>query len=135
METNEFEGEVRIMWRFIFVAFLISHAAIHVAIWATPAAKASESPFDASESWLLGSQRSLAMFAALTASVLLAAAGVGLWAHAEWWRAVAVAGLALSLGLMIVWFNPWYSFIEVVNAALLIGIAFYAWPSKATLGA
>jgi hypothetical protein len=123
------------MWRLIFIAFLVAHGAIHAAIWATPASSNPDAPFDASRSWLLGSQRSFALIVALTATALLAIAGIGLWVHADWWRAVAVVGFAVSLGLMILWFNPWFSFIEVVNAALLIGLAFYAWPSRNVLGA
>ena len=72
------------MWRVIFIAFLLVHGAIHVAIWATPAAKAQDAPFDASNSWLLGSQRSVAMIIALAAAALLAAAGIGLWVQADW---------------------------------------------------
>ena len=123
------------MWRIIFVAFLLIHAAIHVAIWATPAAKAEGAPFDASKSWLLGSQRWLAMVVALAAAGLLAFAGVALWMHLDLWRAVTTAGLGVSLGLMIVWFNPWFTMIEIVNAGLLVGIAFYSWPSSELLGA
>jgi hypothetical protein len=123
------------MWRLLFIAFLIAHAGVHAAIWATPATRNADAPFDASASWLLGSQRALAMAVALTATALLALAGIGLWAHADWWRPVAIAGFGVSFGLMVVWFNPWFSFIEVVNAALLIGIAFFAWPSSHALGA
>lgn len=123
------------MLRALFIAFLIAHGAIHAAIWATPASSDRDVPFDASQSWLLGWQRSLATLVALAAAGLLAAAGIGLWAHAEWWRAAAVAGLAVSIGLMIVWFNPWFTSIEIVNVALLIGLVFYAWPSRDLLGA
>jgi len=123
------------MWRLIFIAFLLAHSLIHVAIWATPAASAPDAPFDASESWLLGSQRSLAMIVALAAAGLLATAGVGLWAHADWWRVIAVIGLGVSLGLMILWFNPWFTPIEIVNASLIVGITLYAWPSAEALGA
>jgi protein-S-isoprenylcysteine O-methyltransferase Ste14 len=121
------------MWRFVFIAFLIAHGGVHAAIWATPPKPGA--PFDASSSWLLGSQRSLAMAVALVATVLLVVAGVGLSMHAEWWRPIAIAGLGVSFGLMVLWFSPWYSFIEVVNAALLIGLAFLSWPSADVLGA
>jgi hypothetical protein len=121
------------MWRFVFIAFLIAHGGIHAAIWATR--PKADAPFDPSTSWLLGSQRSLAMAIALVAAALLALGGVGLWMHAEWWRGVAIAGLGVSFGLMVVWFNPWYSFIEVVNVALLIGLALLERPSSEVLGA
>jgi hypothetical protein len=121
------------MWRFMFIAFLIAHGGIHAAIWAMP--PKPDAPFDASTSWLLGSQRSLSIAVASIATVLLVVGGAGLWMHAEWWRGATIAGLGVSFGLMVVWFNPWFSFIEVVNAALLVGLAFLAWPSADVLGA
>jgi sulfite exporter TauE/SafE len=75
-----------------------------------------------------------ARVAALAATVLLIAAGLGLWADADWWRPAAVAGLATSLGLMIVYFDRWFLFIEAVNAALIVGILWLSWPSPAMVG-
>jgi hypothetical protein len=69
------------------------------------------------------------------AAGLLVGAGIGLWAHAEWWRPVAVASLAVSFGLMVLYFNPWFLFIEAVNAGLIVGILWLDWPSKAMVGA
>jgi hypothetical protein len=88
------------VWRFLFIAFLIAHGGIHVAIWATPKPKDPPPPFDPSHSWVLGDRRGVALVLALVAGVALVAAGIGLWASAEWWRPVAVAGLAVSFGLM-----------------------------------
>jgi hypothetical protein len=123
------------MWRFLFIAFLIAHGGVHVAIWATPKPKDQKVPFDASHSWLFGSQRPLALVLALAAAALLVAASIGLWAHAEWWRTAAVVGLAASFGLMVLYFHPWFLFIEAVNAALIVGILWFEWPSKAMVGA
>ena len=44
-------------------------------------------------------------------------------------------GLALSLGLMVLYFDPWFLFIEGVNAALFVSIAWLHWPSKTMVGA
>jgi len=123
------------MWRFLFIAFFFVHAAIHAAMWATPAAKDRKAPFDAGNSWLLGTQRGVAMVLALAAAVLLVAAGVGLWANDEWWRSVGVAGLATSFGLMVLYFTPWFLFIQAVNASLIVGLLWLAWPSKSVVGA
>jgi hypothetical protein len=98
----------------------------------TGASKDPNAPFDAGHSWLLGTQRAVAHAVALVATVFLIAGGLGLWAHAGWWRPVAAIGLACSLTLMIVYFNPWFLVIEGVNAALIVGIV---WPSKAMVGA
>jgi hypothetical protein len=124
------------MWRALFIVFLLLHAGIHVAIWATPAPKDPKAaPFDAGHSWLLGDLRALALVLALVAAGFLAVAGIGLWAHAEWWRPVAVIGLAVSFGLMVLYFTPWFLFIEVVNAGLIVGILWLDWPSKSMVGA
>jgi hypothetical protein len=123
------------VWRFLFIAFLIAHGGVHVAIWATPKPKDQKVPFDASHSWVFGSQRSLALVLALVAAALLVAAGIGLWAQGEWWRPVAVVGLATSLGLMVLYFHPWFLFIQAVNAGLILGLVWLDWPSRSMVGA
>jgi hypothetical protein len=40
-----------------------------------------------------------------------------------------------SHGLLLLYFNPWYLFILAVNLALMVGIGWLDWPSKATVGA
>jgi hypothetical protein len=123
------------MWRVLLIAFLLVHAAIHLAIWATPAPKDQGAPFDAGHSWLLGEQRAVTAVLALVAAVLLAAAGIGLWAHAGWWRPAAVAALAVSFGLMVLYFHPWFGFIQVINAGLVVAIVWLEWPTTAMVGA
>jgi hypothetical protein len=93
------------MWRFLFIVFLIAHAFVHLAIWLMPKPRDQAAPFDANHSWLLGDQRTLAVL------------------------------LAASFGLMVVYFNPWYLFIEGVNAVLIIGLVWLTWPSKTMVGA
>ena len=124
------------MWRFIFIGFLIAHGLVHVAMWVLvpKPAPGKKAPFDASYSWLLGNQRALAATVAAATAVVLVAAGFGLWAHADWWRDVAVVGLAASFLLMVVYFTPWFIFIEGVNAALIGSILWLSWPSKAMVG-
>lgn len=43
--------------------------------------------------------------------------------------------LAISSGLMVAYFNPWYLFIEGINATLIVGIVGIAWPTKSMVGA
>lgn len=125
------------MWRFIFIAFLIAHGLVHVAMWVLvpKPAPGKKAPFDASYSWLLGNQRALAASVAAGTAVVLVVAGLGLWANADWWRAAAVIGLAASFLLMVVYFTPWFTFIEGVNAALIGSILWLSWPSKTMVGA
>src|SRR5919201_6575633 len=112
------------MWRFIFIGFLIAHGLVHVAMWVfvPEPAPEKEAPFDASYSWLLGNQRALAASVAIATAAILIVAGFGLWGHADWWRAAAVIGLTASFLLMVVYFTPWFFFIEGVNAALIASI-------------
>jgi hypothetical protein len=123
------------MWRFAFVAFMIAHGGVHAAIWITPKPKDGSAPFDPSHSWILGDHRALAVVVALVAGALLVTAGIGLWAHAEWWRLVAVGGLGVSFALMVVFFHPWFLFIQVVNAGLIVTLVLYHWPTKVMVGA
>jgi hypothetical protein len=122
------------MWRFVFIAFLLAHGAIHLAIWATPTPKEAKVPFDVNHSWLVGSQRSLAILLAVVAAGSLVAAGVGLWIEGPWWRTIAVAGLASSLVLMILFFHTWFLPIQILNVALLVGLLWSEWPSEAMVG-
>ena len=73
--------------------------------------------FDASHSWLVGNQRALSVGLALAAAAALLIAAVGLMAHAEWWRSVAVSGLGVSFVLMLAFFHPWFLLAEALNAA------------------
>lgn len=123
------------MWRFLFIGFLIAHGLVHLAVWLMPKPTDQRAPFDPDHSWLLGDQKALAVLLAVTAAVLLVGSGLGLWASAGWWRGVAVVGLVASFALMVVYFSPWYLFIEAVDAALIVGIAWLAWPSKTMVGA
>jgi hypothetical protein len=122
------------MWRFLFISFLIAHGLVHIAVWA-PTYEKEKVPFDASESWVLGHARPLAVGLAVASAVLLVVAGVGLWAHADWWRPLTIVGLGVSLSVLVLYFNPWYSFITAVNVALIAGILWFSWPSKSMVGA
>ena len=69
------------------------------------------------------------------AAAMLVAVGIGLWAHAEWWRAVAVVGLATSFGRWVLYFHPWFLFIQAaVNVALIVGLLSLDWPSRSMVG-
>jgi hypothetical protein len=48
---------------------------------------------------------------------------------------VVHVGLGGSLGLMVLYFNPWFLFIESVDVALFVGIVWLTWPSKTMVGA
>jgi hypothetical protein len=123
------------MWRLLFIGFLMAHGLVHLAIWVMPKPAAEKAPFDPSHSWLLGDQKNVATAFAVAAAALLVAGGLGLWVHVEWWRGIAAIGLVASFGLMVLYFNPWFVFIEAVNAGLIVGIVWLAWPTTSMVGA
>ena len=71
---------------------------------------------------------------AMSAAAFLIVGGALLWVPMASWRLLAVVGLVYSLGLMIVYFNRRFLFIEVVNAGLILGLAWTTWPSQTLLG-
>jgi hypothetical protein len=121
------------MWRILFIAFLIAHAAIHLAIWLPPLKP--DAAFDPNSSWLVGGQRRLAVTLAVIAAALLASGGVGLWMEGSWWRVITVAGLVTSFLLMVSFFQAWFIPIQVINAALIVALLWLDWPSEAMVGA
>jgi hypothetical protein len=121
--------------RFLFIAFLIGHGLVHSAIWAAPRRKDEKAPFDPGYSWLVGERPALALALALIATALLVSAGVGLWAHADWWRPAAVAGAVASLVLAILYFNPWLLLAVALDVGLIVGIVWLSWPPNSNLGA
>lgn len=125
------------MWRFLFIGFLIAHGAIHLVmwVWVPKPEPGKAAPFNASHSWLLGTQKGLATAVALATAAVLIVAGLGLWVHADWWRAAAATGLGASFALMVVYFSPWFLFIEGVNAALVVSLVWFSWPSTSMVGA
>lgn len=118
--------------RFGLVVFLIAHGTVHAGIWALPRPQGQQRPFDPSGSWLMGSEQSRAALLAIAATVLLVAGGSFLWAQVTWWRPLTVIGLAVSFVLMSLFFNPWFLPIQVVNAALIVGILRWSWPLTST---
>jgi hypothetical protein len=123
------------MWRFVFIAFLIAHGAVHLAIWTTPASTKADAPFDVRHSWVLGDRRGLPLGLAIGAALFLIASGVSLWGGVAWWRPVAVTGLMASFALMVLFFHPWFLPIQAVNAALVVALVWLAWPSQSLVGA
>lgn len=93
------------MGRFILGGFVVAHGLLTVTLWAMPAKEGE--PFRVTHSWLLGDARSLALGLALLAGACFVVAGGGFLGHQSWWGAFGIAGGAMGLLLMALYFNPW----------------------------
>jgi hypothetical protein len=72
---------------------------------------------------------------AIAAMVLYVSAGIGLFAHFDWWRMVTVAGSVISLVLFALYFNPWLSLAVLIDMALVWALLWAHWPSVGQVGA
>lgn len=129
------------MLRWLFIAFLVAHGLVHLALWVAPTAPSKDGTpprFDPHHSWLLGSgavARVTGAGLAIVACVLFVLAAILLIAGAEAWRPVAAGGSLVGLVVAIVFFNPWLLLDVAMNAALLYGLVVADWPSEAWAGA
>ena len=112
------------MWRFLVIAFLFGHGAI-------VAAQASGVP----DSWLIGEKKALGLTLTLAAGAAFVIAGGGLWAQAEWWRALAVTAAALSFVFFVVFFQPLILFGLALDVAVIVALVWLKWPSESMVGA
>jgi hypothetical protein len=112
------------VWRFLIIAFLLGHGAI-------VAAQASGVP----DSWLIGERKVLGLALTLAAGAASVIAGGGLWVQAEWWRALAVTGAALSLLFFVVFFQPLILFGMALDVAVIVALVWLDWPTKSMVGA
>jgi hypothetical protein len=112
------------MWRWLIIAVLVGHGAI-------VAAQANGVP----DSWLTGGGKALGLPLTLLAGAVLIAAAAGLWAHADWWRTVAVAGALLSLLFFAAFFQPLIMFGMALDVAVIVALVWLHWPTKSMVGA
>ena len=124
------------MWWTIGIGLvLLGHGLIHVAIYAPPTA--ADAPFDAGHSWLASGARQarpLLLTLAYASAATLTVAGIGLFAQQNWWQVAAIAGAALSLLLLILFFNPWITVGVAINVTVIIVLVQTDWTSAGTLG-
>ena len=123
------------MTRLAIGLFLIAHGLVHAAVWATPKPKDGKAPFEPGHSWLIGTTKGLSAVLAIVVGLVLVAGGIALFSQAELWRPITVVGLAGSLLLDVLYFNPWLIFIGVVNGAFIWALVWAHWPSAGSVGA
>jgi hypothetical protein len=124
------------MWWTIGIGvILLAHGLIHVAIYAPPTA--ADAPFDPRHSWLVGGPRQARPFLltfAYASAAAFAIAGIGLFAHQDWWQPAAIVAAALSLLLLVLFFNPWLTIGVAINVAVILVLVQTDWPSAGSLG-
>jgi hypothetical protein len=103
--------------RFFLGELIVVHGVLTAMIWvSTPRADDS---FRATNSWLLGEARSLAVILGILAAAGFVLAGLGIIVDQAWWAATGVAAGAVGLLLMVVFFSPWLLAGITISAALL----------------
>ena len=107
--------------RWIVGLFLIAHGLVHLAIWLAPSTKTA--PFDVHHSPVFGDIRGLATLLGVTAGVMFIVTGIGYLTGQSWWAMAALAGAAVSTGLMVVTFTPWW----ILGLAINLIIAVLSW--------
>jgi hypothetical protein len=123
------------MIRWVLIGFLVAHGLVHIAVWAPARTAQGTIP---SHSWLLGNQRALVVGLMIAAIALFSAAGVGLLFHAGWWGPMTVVAAGVSLLLVVLFpgaiLNAWLIAPVAINVGLIMGVVWFAWPSRAAFG-
>lgn len=121
--------------RFLIIAFLLAHAAIHTS-FVTPAPPATAGgptwPFDLTRSWLLspvGVDGSvlrvvgLAMLAAVITGYALALLASTISLPGDLFAIGIAVGSVASLGLLVLFFHPWLVLGVLIDIGLLWAVA------------
>lgn len=122
--------------------FLFAHGMVSVVIYAIPAT--GDVPFQASKSWLLKflrvsdvTQKKLGICLGAVAALAFAGGAlgvVGVPGLVGIWTWLIVAGAAISLFTLLVYFDRWLVAGVGIDVALLAAILVFQWPTNAALG-
>jgi hypothetical protein len=131
------------MWGIVLMLFLIAHALVGVLMFAGRPKQAAPS-WPSSKSWLFGSmglteegQRKLAVVLMAVAAVLLiggALGVIGVPAIVDMWTWLVVAGAVVSALTLMLYFSTWWLGGIAINAALIVLILVFKWPTNEVLG-
>jgi hypothetical protein len=141
----------KLMWRYVIGVLLIVHGLIVGAqsfgdfggrpgVGGDNPSWLSWWPTNLGQSWLLTSLRienGLAFWLVgllwLVAMICLVAAGfgvIGVLVPHVWWPMLAVAGAAISLFLLLLFFHPFFALGTLVDVGILIALLWVHWPSE-----
>lgn len=125
-----------IRWAMVFLVF--AHGWAHLVVWGLIPSLQPQSGSDPAHSWALGTSRPVANGLAVLTSATFAVAAIGLVVHATWWGAATIAASVTSL--LLVGLFPaavagvWVLVPIAINAALIVGVALFDWPTRALFG-
>jgi hypothetical protein len=131
------------VWGIVLMLFLIAHALVGVLIFAGRPKQAAPS-WPSGTSWLFGpmglaedGQRKLAMVLMASAALLLVGGAlgvVGVPTIVDMWPWLVVAGAIISALTLTLYFSPWWLGGIAINAALVVSILVFEWPTNEALG-
>ena len=132
------------MIRILFGIFIILHGLVHLLYFGQSARYFELQPGMAwpDGSWAFsrflgeGGTRTLASVLLILAAVIFVIGGVGLFAKQTWWRPVVVAGIVLSSGLYILFWDGGWQHLDnkggigiLINLAILAVLLILHWPN------
>jgi hypothetical protein len=129
--------------KLVLALVVLAHGVGHV-LFLAPALGLADWAGQTSHSWILTNvlgetlTRALAALVWTSALVLFVAGVAGLLSGADWWRAVMIAGAAVSLiGIVAMWDGIATSsalFALVFDVLVLVALVFVRWPSTELVG-
>jgi len=107
--------------RWLVGAVMVAHGWVHGVMWGLSFSSEAiaDLPMDPAHSWLLGDSRAFAVGLAMMTAAVLIVAGVARLASAGWWPGVAIAGAALSVVTLSLYFTPWWLFGFALDGAII----------------
>ena len=106
-------------------AFLIAHGLVHL-LYLAPKVDDPQFPFVPERSWFaaavhleVGAARAVFSSIAVVTALAYAVAGLGVVLDAGWWPALAVAGSAASLTVLLLGFHPWLVFGVAIDVGIV----------------
>lgn len=119
----------------IIALFLIAHGIVHPILAVVPGPDSETAQMGTlwNQSWLLGdgsATKTLIYIGAAASCLLLVLSGLSLmdWlVPQDWWRTLTLAGAALSLLVLVVFWNNYFPVGVIIDLALLALLLFANW--------
>lgn len=101
---------------------LAGHGWVHAVMWALPysAEARADLPMDPAHSWLIGDARAFGLGFGIVTAVAFMVAAIAVIADAGWWPHALIVASVASVGLLALFFSPWWGIGLAIDAALLI---------------